>query len=346
MRLPVPAGTLIAALLIAAAPSVPHGLRAAPGACMPTPRFLARASGPIDSLTAGAHGAVFALVGERRAPARYLPHDDALLVEQGSRSARAIALTVPPYLVAPGVVAVDGGARFLLLVDSSLRAIDAATGRTIVRWSLDQQALGWPAALAVAPDGGLFVAGQRADAWTAQVEALDPVADGRLRLAWHAPLGLTHAGLWLANAGQGLLAAYLPDAHDAAGTILLLDRASGILRRSYAVPAPPLAADSAADRLYVALGDTLRAFSLRSGRLVVSRSGAAPFAVDPARGLVAHADRAGIVLAEATTLRPLRRLAVSGVTALAFAADDGSLLVSAAARISRADLALCAVHKP
>jgi len=144
-------------------------------------------------------------------------------------------------------------------------------------------------------------------------------ARGRPRIVWRAPLGLTHAGIWLSVAGRGLVAAYLPNADDVHGTIALFDDRSGALRASYNVPVSPAGADPVHDRVYLDDAGTIRVLTLREGRPVAAISGERPLALDPVHNVLAFKSDNAVVLASAPTLRPLARVPMSDALSLAFA---------------------------
>ncbi len=155
------------------------------------------------------------------------------------------------------------------------------------------------------------------------------------------PFGLTHAGLWLGLAGHGRVAAYLPNADDVHGTIALFDERAGALRASYAVPVSPAGADAARDRLYLDDAGTIRALRLRDGAPVASAPGTGPLALRSARGLLAFVRDAAVVLAAGGSLRPLARIPLRGVRALAFTPDGATLLVGRRNSLTRIDVGRC-----
>jgi hypothetical protein len=216
-----------------------------------------------------------------------------------------------------------------------------------LQWRLDVQALGWPAAMTVAPDGRVYIAGQPSnDSPSAVVEALNPIRGRPLRVLWRRLLGLTHAGIWLGGDGENRLAVYLPDAHDVAGTVELLDARSGHPFGTYAVPGPPIALDAEAQRLYVDAGGELRALRLDHGATSGGDTQAAPaastsVAVDSARGVVAFARGHGLVLASSRSLRTLDILPVSAVSALDFTPSGSTLLVARRGDLLKVDLGRC-----
>ncbi|HKC75757.1 MAG TPA: hypothetical protein VKF37_16405, partial [Chloroflexota bacterium] len=289
----------------------------------------------IDGLLPFGATEAVALAGSTSSHVRYLPHDGLLLLTRRGRP--AWRLTLPPYVTPPGLASGYDHTVLYVVVDNAVLVLNAATGRPEARHRLDVQALGWPAAVAAGPGGRLYVAGQPARGWAAMVEALAVEPSKPARVVWRAQLGLFHAGIWLGPAGPGRLVVYLPGPYDTPGTIAVLDERSGILHPAYAVPAPPLAADPAGNRLYVAVAGAIRALtldpaaggskSLLHGAAVAAVPGAEPLALDVPRGLVAFARGDGIVLASARTLRPLARLALHGATALATTPDGSMLLV-------------------
>jgi len=309
--------------------------------CTPIVRASWSVPGRLDSLLAvPSAGATVALVGPVASDVPFLPHDDLLILAPDGRVRARVV--VPPYLMPPGLAAsttVRG--TLYAVVDTALLAIDVGKGRIVARWPLDVQALGWPAAVAVGSRGRVYVAGQPATGRAAVLDALMVSAQSPLRVVWRAPLGLTHAGLWLGLAGHGRVAAYLPDADDVHGTIALFDERAGALRASYAVPVSPAGADAARDRLYLDDAGTIRTLRLRNGAPVASAPGTGPLALSSARGLLAFAGDDAVVLAAAGSLRPLARIPLRGVRALAFTPDGATLLVGRRNGLTRIDVGRC-----
>ena len=123
----------------------------------------------------------------------------------------------------------------------------------------------------------------------------------------------------------------MPDQHDAAGTIVLLDRERGSLRRSYAVPMPPSAADAAHNRLFLAGTGGVEARDLQTGALVARAPGALPLAAGGSLGLVAFTRGNDVVVARAGTLQPVVIFAApGGVPPSALAWQGPDLLVGTA----------------
>jgi hypothetical protein len=244
----------------------------------------------------------------------------------------------------PGLTGGDDHAVLYVVVDNAVLVLNAATGHVEARHRLDLQALGWPAAVAAGPGGRLYVAGQPARGWAAIVEALAIAPSKPARVVWRAQLGLFHAGIWLGPAGPGRLAVYLPGTYDAPGTMAVLDERSGILHPAYAVPAPPLAADPARDRLYLDDAGAIRALTLSHGIPVAATPGTGPLTLDLPRGLVAFTRADGIVLASARTLSPLAHIALRGATALAATPDGSMLLVGRRGSLAWIDLGRCAAR--
>lgn len=223
-----------------------------------------------------------------------------------------------------------------------LLILNTAKGRIVSRDTLDVQPLGWPAAVVAGAGGRLYIVGQPSVGRAAVLEALTvTVGRGRPRVAWRAPLGLTHAGIWLGLAGRDLLAAYLPNADDVHGTLALFDARSGALRFEYPVPVSPAAIDGVHDRLYLDVAGTIHVLSLHEGMSIAAAPGTGPLAVVPGRQLVAYVRGSSIVLANAKTLAPLGRINMPGVTALAASSDDEALLVARAGSIAKVDLRGC-----
>ncbi len=309
--------------------------------CTPIVRASWSVPGRLDSLLAvPSAGATVALVGPVASDVPFLPHDDLLILAPDGRVRARVV--VPPYLMPPGLAASTAVRGTLYaVVDTALLAIDVGKGRIVARWPLDVQALGWPAAVAVGSRGRVYVAGQPATGRAAVLDALMVSAQSPLRVVWRAPLGLTHAGLWLGLAGHGRVAAYLPDADDVHGTIALFDERAGALRASYAVPVSPAGADAARDRLYLDDAGTIRTLRLRNGAPVASAPGTGPLALSSARGLLAFAGDDAVVLAAAGSLRPLARIPLRGVRALAFTPDGATLLVGRRNGLTRIDVGRC-----
>jgi hypothetical protein len=124
-----------------------------------------------------------------------------------------------------------------------------------------------------------------------------------------------------------LLAAFLPNAADAGGTIALLSRHSGALSTAYPVGGPPSTADPLRGLLYLAFGGAIHALSLSHGAPVSSRGGSPPLTLDVPRGIVAFVHGGGVTVASARTLHPLARIPIRGATALAFSSHGSTLLV-------------------
>lgn len=306
--------------------------------CAPVVRAVVRLPERIDSLLAVGDGETVVALAGAASGIRYLPHDDLLVLSR--RRAHPERVALPPYVTPPGLVVAGVPPAVYALVDSTLLRLDPATERLAPVRRLDLQAIGWPAAIAAA-NGRLYVVGQPRAGWAAEAEALAVAPRAHARLLWRAALGLTHAGAWLGLAGAGRLAVYLPDAHDAAGSIALLDVRTGALRGAYAVPAPPDGADVGRDRLYIAGAGTVRALTLDRGRPVAVTQGGAPLALDASRGLIAFASGSGIALASARTLRRLGHLALPGVTALAATTDGRTLLAGFRSGVAWVDIRSC-----
>ena len=309
--------------------------------CTPIVRASWHLPGRVDSLLAvPSVGATVALVGPAVSDVPFLPHDDLLILAPDGRVRARVAL--PPYTMPPGLAAstIARGAIYAV-VDTALLTIDVGKGRIVAHWSLDVQALGWPAAVAVGSRGRVYVAGQPATGRAAVLDALVVSPHGPLRVVWRAPLGLTHAGLWLGLAGHGRVAAYLPDADDVHGTIALFDARSGALRASYAVPVSPAGTDAARDRLYLDEAGTIHALSLGDGAPVAAVPGTGPLALTSSRGLLAFVRDDAIVLTTAGALRPLARIPLRDVRALAFTPDGATLLVGRRSSLTRIDVGRC-----
>jgi len=331
----------VACALVAATPPRQSVIVRSEAVCTPIVRASWSVPGRLDSLLAvPSAGATVALVGPVASDVPFLPHDDLLILAPDGRVRARVV--VPPYLMPPGLAASTAVRGTLYaVVDTALLAIDVGKGRIVARWPLDVQALGWPAAVAVGSRGRVYVAGQPATGRAAVLDALMVSAQSPLRVVWRAPLGLTHAGLWLGLAGHGRVAAYLPDADDVHGTIALFDERAGALRASYAVPVSPAGADAARDRLYLDDAGTIRTLRLRNGAPVASAPGTGPLALSSARGLLAFAGDDTVVLAAAGSLRPLARIPLRGVRALAFTPDGATLLVGRRNGLTRIDVGRC-----
>ncbi len=331
----------VACFLVALTPSRQSGGVQPEVPCTPIMRASWRLPGRVDSLLAlPSVGVTVALVARSASDVPFLPHDDLLILAPNGRVRARV--TVPPYTMPPGLAAsTTARGTLYAVVDTALLAIDSGKGRIVARWTLDVQALGWPAAVALGAHGRIYVAGQPATGRAAVLDALTVTAQGRLRVVWRAPLGLTHAGLWLGLAGHGRVAAYLPDANDVHGTIALFDERSGTLRASYAVPVSPAGADAARDRLYLDEVGTIRALSLRDGAPVASVPGERPFALASSRGLLAFVRDDAIVLAAAGALRPLARIPLRDARTLAFTPDGATLLVARRSSLTRIDVGRC-----
>jgi len=331
----------VACALVAATPPRQSVIVRSEAVCTPIVRASWSVPGRLDSLLAvPAVGVTVALVGPVASDVPFLPHDDLLILAPDGRVRARVV--VPPYTIPPGLAAsttVRG--TLYAVVDTALLAIDVGKGRIVTRWPLDVQALGWPAAIAVGSGGRVYVAGQPATGRAAVLAALTVSTQSPPWVVWRAPLGLTHAGLWLGLAGHGRVAAYLPDADDVHGTIALFDERSGALRASYAVPVSPAGADAAHDRLYLDDAGTIRALRLRDGAPVASAPGTGPLALRSARGLLAFVRDDAVVLAAGGSLRPLARMSLRGVRALAFTPDGATLLVGRRDSLTRIDVGRC-----
>jgi hypothetical protein len=289
-------------------------------------------------------GSAITLAGPLRSSARFLPHDNLLLLGRpGTRGATTIRL--PPYNTPPSISLAPGTKDAYVLLDTRLLLVDAGAGRVRFRWSLDLQALGWPAAMTIALDGRVYIAGQPSiGSPAAVVEALSATPGRPVQVLWRRSLGLTHAGIWLARDGGNRLAVYIPDAHDLAGTVELLDARAGLPLGTYPVPGPPIALDARAERLYVDAGGELHGLSLVHGATSgtqAARPGFIPFAVDPSLGVVAFVGAHGLVLASLRSLRALDVLPVSAVTALDFTPDGSMLLAARRGEQLKVDLGQC-----
>ena len=320
-------------------PAQGAGARVDRGHCAPAVRAVTSVPARIDGLLAFSTTQAIALAGPPSSRVRYWPRDGLLRLTW--RGAPAWRLTLPPYVTPPGLAARDDHAMLYVVVDNAVLVLNAATGHVEARRKLDVQALGWPAAVAAGPGGRLYVAGQPARGWTAIVEALAIAPSRPARVVWRAQLGLFHAGIWLGPAGPGRLAVYLPGTYDVPGTMAALDEGSGILQPAYTVPAPPLAADPARDRLYLDDAGSIRALTLSHGIPVAAAPGTGPLTLDLPRGLVAFTRGHGIVLASARTLSPLAHIALPGATALATTPDGSMLLVGRRGSLAWIDLGRC-----
>lgn len=325
-----------------------------PRRCAPTAGAVTRLKGHVDSVIAlRPPGEVAALISRdtSTSDARFLPHDDLLLIASGGR--RRVIVPLPDYTTPPGLAAGADGRTLYVVVDTALLRVDPATGRVEARFRLDLQALGWPAAVVIDGHGRLYVAGQR---WTtglpsAMVEALSIGHTGPPRVLWTQLLGVTHAGIWLTTDGQERLAVYVPDAHDAGGTVEILNHRSGAsntMLASYAADGPPAAADPAHDRLIIEGAGSIRALSLRRGTLSATTPGSSPLALDPARGLAAFVLGVRLEIASERTLRPVASVALNGLAggprALAATPDGSSLWVGLPGGLMRLDLRGCSSH--
>jgi hypothetical protein len=323
-----------------------HRVIAAPQ-CRATVQSDSKLAVRVDSMVAlRSDGSALTLAGPLGSSARFFAHDNLLLLgHPGGRGATAIRL--PPYSTPPGISLAPGTTAAYVLLDTRLLLVDMGSSRVRFQWSLDMQALGWPAAMDVATNGRVYIAGQpRKGLPAAVVEALNATPGRPVQVLWRRPLGLTHAGIWLARDGANRLAVYLPDAHDLAGTVELLDARSGLPLGSYPVPGPPIALDARAERLYVDAGGELRALSLVHGAKSGSNTqaltpGATPFAVDPSRGVIAFGRGPGLVLASSRSLRTLEVLPTSAVTALAFTPNGSMLLAARRGELLKVDMGQC-----
>ena len=232
---------------------------------------------------------------------RYLPADTLEVIRQAGGGARARRVHVT-LLDGSRAGAIASGHALYAVVDSTLFTVDGVDGRLLRRQTLPLQAIGWPAAISAGQDGDLYVVGETPTVEAAQLYAFAASADYREHVRWHAILGFTHAGIWIGAAGGGLVAVYLPDQHDASGTVNLLDAATGVLRVSYAVPMPPTGANPGLDRLYFAGAGRIEARTVGDGRLVSDVAGESPLAVD-ASGAVAYVQGQRLVIAEGRELR-------------------------------------------
>jgi hypothetical protein len=328
---------LLLPIWLAASPAA----QAAP-ACRPVAQHGVRLSGRVDSLVALPHSVIAALVGAGPAGARFLPHDGLRLV---SPSGASRLVRLPAYIDAPGLAATSNPGGVYALIDTRLLYVDARRGRVTASWQLDVRALGWPAAIATGM-GYVFVAGQPLNgAPAAEVEALHATG-GALHVAWRHSLGFTHAGIWLGTIGRNRLAVYLPDAHDLAGTISLLDARTGRAIVSESAPSPPVAADASARRIYLNSGGLLRSMTVPeaalSGPTVRTRSAVAPVTVDSAGWLIAFLAPHGLTLASARTLQVRAVLPMTAVSALAFAPHESTLYVAGSNRLTTLNVARCA----
>jgi hypothetical protein len=223
--------------------------------------------------------------------------------------------------------------------------LDTRTARIVRTWTLDMQAVGWPAAIAEA-GGRLFIAGQPQSGTgaAARLEALTIGKNGALRLLWRTQLGLTHAGIWLGPVGPHALAGYLPDAHDFHGWITVWDSRNASLRVAFAATAPVLAADAGLNRLYLNTAGRMESISAATGAASGRQSGSPPFAVDESRGLVAYSRSNRVVVASARSLLPLGSVSLPAARSLGADADGAELLVGTPTGLARVDLGVCRSH--
>jgi hypothetical protein len=317
--------------------------RAAP-ACHPLATALLALPGRVDTLLApDAGGTIMALVGHAGSRIRFLPHDTLDMIDAHSPSHTVRSIPIPLYIAAPGAAASRDGRHLYALVDSTLLTFDGASERLIAKQNLSLQAIGWPAAITTGPNGVIYLVGQPAGVMETQAYAFRPDNHQALRLLWRSPLGLTHAGTWIGLAGDEQLAVYVPDQSDTKGTIALLDINRGARGATYAVPMPPVAADIAKDRLYLAGAGTVRAIALRTGEPVATVSGDIPLAADSRSGLVAFVRGNRLVVAHGGDLGTAIALPFPGAlppTALAW--QRSTLLGGNARGIVRIGLAGCA----
>jgi hypothetical protein len=269
--------------------------------------------------------------------ARFLPHDNLLVFPAGAHK-RPVMVALSHYFTPPGLAASRDTRTVYVVVDTSLLLLDPRNGHVLVRWRLNLQALGWPAAMVLDPAGRVYIAGQHWNSSrpSAIVEALDVSRVRPPRVLWLTHLGVTHAGIWLGVAGRDRLAAYVPDAHDVSGTIAILDTRSSSspgtrVLTSYSVDGPPAAADVTHDRLFLDDADTIRALSLRHGTTVSAITASGPLALDPPHGLLVFTRHGTIVLTSERTLRPLARVPLPGrqssIRSLAVTPDGSTLFV-------------------
>lgn len=298
-----------------------------------------RVSGRVDTLVPLRSGASLALLDHTTSLARFLPHDDLALLREGRGSASN--WRVPPYITPPGISLIPGTHDAYLLLDTTLLQIDTTNLHVVAHWSLNLRALGWPAAVLAAGSGRVYVVGQpRTLAPAAEVEALDSQGHS-LHVVWQRSLGLTHAGLWLGSDGREL-AVYVPDAHDVSGTVQLLRAANGSpVGTQFSLPTSPSGLDALQDVIYVNYSPDVRAVSLRNGAPLALAAGAAPLAVDPARGILAFLRGRRLAIAAARTLRPLAQLSFPDVTALAFAPNGNTLIAAQPGKVTHLALGSC-----
>jgi hypothetical protein len=293
---------------------------------------------PVDAvLPVGGSRAVL-LVGSRPGAARFLGHDQLLIVDtRGLRVLRTIPL--PGYTAPPGL-AEEGSRDAILVLDDQLLLIDTVRARVARRWTLDVQAVGWPAALATG-GGRIYLIGQpRSSAEAASLEALR-IEGGSLHVLWRKALGLTHAGIWLGAAGPNDLVTYFPDAYDLHGWVALWNAGTGGLRASYPALNPVVAVSPTLQRLYLGTADGVRALDLWRGTAVALQTGSTPIAVDEARHLLAFVRHGGVVIASGRSLHPLRTLSLRGVRSLGVSGDGATLLVGLPSGLARVDLTSC-----
>lgn len=325
----------VAALLATVAWCLPASspVRAAP-ACRAVPGSLLTLPGRVDSiLAAGGSGNVFVLVGRPGSQLPYIPHDSLLLLGPNGQPNRTQPAPLPAYVMPPGLAAAPDGTKIYVLADSNILTIASLTGRTLARQDLAMQAIGAPAALTTDAAGDLFLIGQPADVWDAQAYAFSPDRKGVLQQRWRMPLGPTHAGSWVGNLGNGLVAVYTPDQHDQHGTIALLSQSDGTLRGSYQLVMPPAGLDADRNLLYLAAAGAVRAVQLRTGSTVAMVPGGSPLAVDEATGNVAYVRDGAIEIARGNDLqRDLLTIPFSRSEAPTALAWSGSRLLVGTAR--------------
>jgi len=342
---------LCAAGLLAVYLPATHPAWAAP-ACAPVVRGTITWPYRVDTLlTLSSPPALVALVGSAHGPqARFLPRDTLLVASPDGRQRHAIAL--PAYTTPPGLAVAPDAHTVYVVLDSALWLLDPASGRILSRRRLDIQALGWPAAVTAGTEGRLYLAGQHYASGlpTAMVEALQVVRARPPRVLWRSRLGVTHAGIWVGIAGGRQLAAYVPNANDVSGMIVILDARSGTMSGSYPIDGPPAGIDSVHRRIFLVAARRVQALALFTGATTASAGGDGPLAVDPPRGLVAFVRTVGgrsiLILASARTLRLISRVPLDDgrtvARALAFTTDGSRLVAGLAHGVAEIDLRGCA----
>jgi hypothetical protein len=296
---------------------------------------------PVDGILPVGGSRAVLLTGDRPNNTRFLGHDRLLIVD--TRELQILSsIRLPSYTTPPGLAEEGNDGKAIVILDDRLLLLDTAYARVARQWTLDMEAVGWPAAVATS-GRRIFLVGQprSSSGVAARLEALRIDGGGSLRVLWREALGLTHAGVWLGVAGRNALVTYFPDAYDLHGWVAVRNDGDGGLRASYPALSPVVAASASLHRLYLGATDHVQTVDLRRGTVAAWQTGSTPIAIDETRRLVMFVRHGGVVIASGTNLQPLDTIPLGGARALGVSKDGATLLVGLPSGLARVNLGSC-----